>query len=107
MKLKYLHLPIRYGGAKYPIVHLVDMLKEQDDTGKFGQVVSGLLQDKIEERLNKNEQIIILQNRRGYSPVIKCGDCGGVVMCPYCNVAFSYHRNTNVLLCHFCSFFKS
>ena len=107
MKLKYLHLPIRYGGAKYPIVHLVDMLQEQDDTGKFGQVVSGLLQDKIEERLNKNEQIIILQNRRGYSPVIKCGDCGGVVMCPYCNVAFSYHRNTNVLLCHFCSFSRA
>ena len=104
MKLKYLHLPSRYGGAKYPIVHLVDMLKEQDDTGKFGQIVSGLLQDKIEERLNNKEQIIILQNRRGYSPVIKCGDCGGVVMCPNCNVAFSYHRNTNNLLCHFCSF---
>ena len=104
MKLKYLYLPNRYGGAKYPIVHLVDMLKEQDDTGKFGQIISGLLQDKIEERLNNKEQIIILQNRRGYSPVIKCGDCGGVVMCPNCNVAFSYHRNTNILLCHFCSF---
>lgn len=104
MKLKYLHLPTRYGGAKYPIVHLVDMLKEQDDTGKFGQIVSGLLQNKIEERLISKEQIIILQNRRGYSPVIKCGDCGGVVMCPNCNVAFSYHQNTNILLCHFCSF---
>ena len=43
----------RFGGAKYPKVHLVDMLSEQDESGKFGIILSGLLQDKIEERLNK------------------------------------------------------
>ena len=105
-KLKYLYLPNRYGGAKYPIVHLVDMLEEQDDTGKFGQIISGMLQDKIEERLNKKEQIIILQNRRGFSPVIKCEDCGQITMCPHCNVAISYHIKTNNLLCHFCGYSK-
>jgi len=105
-KFKYLYLPNRYGEAKYPIVHLVDMLAEQDDTGKFGQMISGLLQDKIEERLNKKEQIIILQNRRGFSPVIKCGDCGQIIMCPHCSVAISYHINTNNLLCHFCGYSK-
>ena len=44
---------------KYPKVHLVDMLKEQEDTGRFGQIISGTLQDKIEERLKNNEQVIL------------------------------------------------
>ena len=101
-KLNYLYLPERYGGAKYPIVHLVDMLEEQNDTGKFGQVISGLLQDKIEDRLKKNEQVILLQNRRGFSPIIRCGDCGQTIMCFNCNVAISYHLKTNNLICHFC-----
>lgn len=105
-KLNYLHLPNRFGGAKQPKVHLVDMLNEQEETGKFGQVISGFLQNKVEERLNRNEQVILLQNRRGFSPIIKCGDCGEVAMCPDCNVAFSYHKKTNNLLCHFCGFSK-
>ena len=82
------------------------MSKEQEETGKFGQVISGILQSKIEERLNRNEQVILLQNRRGFSPIIKCGDCGEVAMCPDCNVAFSYHKKINNLLCHFCGFSK-
>ena len=90
-KLTYLHLPKRYGGAKYPQVHLVDMLNENDESGKFGQIFSGLLQDKIEARLQKNEQIILLQNRRGYSPVVRCSDCGEIVMCPQCKVALTFH----------------
>ena len=61
-----MHLPNRFGGAKQPKVHLVDMLNEQEETGKFGQVISGFLQNKIESRLNKNEQVILLQNRRGF-----------------------------------------
>ena len=101
-KLNYLALPKRYGGAKYPIVHLVDMLEETNESGKFGQVISGLLQDKIEDRLKKNEQILLLQNRRGFSPIIRCGDCGLIVMCFNCNVAISYHLKTNNLICHFC-----
>ena len=47
-------------------MHLVDMLNEQEETGKIGQVISGFLQNKIEERLNRNEQVILLQNRRGF-----------------------------------------
>ena len=101
-KLTYLRLPERFGGAKYPQVHLVDMLADQDESGKFGQILSGLLQDKIEDRLNKKEQIILLQNRRGYSPVIRCGDCGEIVMCPKCKVALTYHSKGDHLVCHCC-----
>lgn len=106
-KLKYLNLPERFGGAKYPKVHLVDMLSEQDESGKFGIIFSGLLQDKIEERLNKKEQIILLQNRRGHSPVIRCGDCGEIVMCPNCKVSLTYHHRGTRLLCHGCGHFET
>ena len=104
-KIEYLRLSKRYGGAKYPKVHIVDMLSNQEETGKFDQVISGLLQDKIEEKLNKNEQIILIQNRRGFSPIVKCNDCGAPVMCNQCKIALTYHKNKNKLVCHFCSFF--
>ncbi len=106
-KLTYLHLPKRYGGAKYPQVHLVDMLNENDESGKFGQIFSGLLQDKIEARLQKNEQIILLQNRRGYSPVVRCSDCGEIVMCPQCKVALTFHIKESQLICHCCGHFET
>ncbi len=106
-KLKYLHLPKRYGGAKYPTVHIVDMLEYQDESGKYDQVISGLLQDKIEERLINKEQVLLLQNRRGFSPIIRCGDCSAIRNCPHCDVTISYHLKTNNLLCHFCGFNES
>jgi len=104
-KIEYLRLPKRFGNAKYPEVHIVDMLLNQEETGKFDQVISGLLQDKIEEKLKKNEQIILIQNRRGFSPIVKCKDCGAQVMCNQCKIALTYHKSQNKLICHFCSFF--
>ena len=104
-KIKYLRLPKRFGNSKYPEVHIVDMLSNQKETGKFDQVISGLLQDKIEEKLKKNEQIILIQNRRGFSPIVKCKDCGAQVMCNQCKIALTYHKSKNKLICHFCSFF--
>ena len=104
-KIEYLRLPKRFGNAKYPEVHIVDMLSNQKETGKFDQVISGLLQDKIEEKLKKNEQIILIQNRRGFSPIVKCKDCGAQVMCRQCKIALTYHKSKNKLVCHFCSFF--
>ena len=101
-KLTYLSLPERYGGAVYPQVHVVDMKREQEESGKYGQVFSGLLLEKIEDRLYKNEQCIILQNRRGYAPVMHCFSCGEIVMCPHCQIALTYHKTHRGLQCHFC-----
>ena len=101
-KIQYLHLPKRYGDAKQPLIHIVDMLSYQEETGKFGVIISGLLQDKIEERLKKNEQIILLQNRRGFSSIVKCNECGSIIMCKQCKVTLTYHKNDNKLICHFC-----
>ena len=101
-KLTYLYLPERFGNAKYPQVNVVNMVADQEDSGKYGLILSGLLQDKIEDRLKKNEQIILLHNRRGYSPVIRCYDCGEIVLCPNCKVSLTYHIQDSKLRCHFC-----
>lgn len=103
-KVEYLQLTKRFGGAKYPNVHLVDMIKEQKETGKFDQIISGLLQDKIENRLQKKEQIILLHNRRGYSPIISCADCGEVSNCQQCSISLTYHQSNSKLLCHYCGY---
>ena len=103
-KIKILNLPKRYGGASYPKVHLVDMINEKTETGKTGQVISDLLQSKIESRLLQNQQIILLQNRRGFSPIIRCNSCASVLMCPNCSVTINFHIKMNSFVCHFCGF---
>lgn len=102
-KYDYIHLPERFGSAKYPQVHVVDMIKESQETEVYGGIFSRILIEKIEDRINKKEQIILLHNRRGYAPVIRCDDCGEVVMCPHCQVALTFHRTGNFLQCHFCN----
>mgnify|MGYP001170874873 FL=1 len=105
LKYSYLQLKNRFGGAKYPKVKIVDMGTEKDETGRPGQILSGLLLNKMEEALNKKEQIILMQNRRGFSPIISCGDCGRLEMCIRCNVPLAYHRKGPPLKCHFCGFY--
>ena len=77
---------------------------EIDETGRSGQVLSGFLLNKMEETLNKKEQIILMQNRRGFSPIISCGDCGQLEMCVQCNIPLAYHTKGPPLKCHFCGF---
>ncbi|MCK4903113.1 MAG: primosomal protein N' [Candidatus Marinimicrobia bacterium] len=101
-KLDYCYLPDRFNDAAYPTVTVVDMIKEQEETGKIGQIFSSSLQQKIEQRLEKNEQIILLQNRRGYAPIYRCRDCGEMIICPTCSIPLTYHRVGENLQCHFC-----
>ena len=104
-KYSYLQLKKRYGGAKYPKVNIIDMNTERDETGRPGQILSGALLNKMEDRLNKKEQIILMQNRRGFSPILSCGDCGKLEMCKRCNIPLAYHKKGPPLKCHFCGYF--
>ena len=103
-KYDYCYLPKRFMNAVYPSIIVVDMIKEQEETGKTGQVFSGALQGAISERLKKNEQVILLQNRRGYAPILRCRDCGEIVNCPTCSIPPTYHREGENLQCHFCGY---
>ena len=85
----------------------VKMISMRDAMRK-GQnyMISDELSQKIQQRLERHEQVILLLNRRGYSPVLKCADCGEVLMCEHCDVALSYHKDENVLKCHVCGTVK-
>jgi len=86
-----------------PKVTVVDM-KNEIKKGNF--TFSRLLSDKIKEKISKGEQIILLLNRRGYSPLIRCSNCGEVEKCPRCDISLTYHKSSNSLRCHYCNYTK-
>jgi len=96
---KMLSLTSRASGCKLPLVSIVDM-KEEVKKGNF--ILSNILKNKIKEKLDKNEQIILLLNKRGYSGVVTCIDCGHTEKCPKCDIAYTYHKTSNNLKCHYC-----
>ena len=103
-KYNYLSLPKRYGKANYPKVKIIDLIKESEESGKGNIVISGTLLDKIENKLSKNEQILLIQNRRGHSPTVRCSDCGEMAMCLACKTPLTYHKYDNKLKCHICGY---
>lgn len=104
-KYKLLNLPERVDNAKLPKISLVNVIVEKKKK-RMENVFTKTLLDKIEDRLNKKEGIIILQNRRGFSTQIYCDDCGEIEICANCSVSMVYHINKNLLQCHYCGFTK-
>lgn len=97
---KLLTLTNRVGESTLPTVNIIDM-KEEMKKGNF--ILSELLKNKIKEKLDKREQVILLLNRRGYSGIINCKDCGHIEKCPKCDISYTYHKTSNNLKCHYCS----
>lgn len=98
---KLLILTKRAGNGKLPNVNVVDM-KQEIKKGNF--VLSKMLVDKINDRLKKKEQVILLLNRRGYSSMLTCRDCGSVLKCPNCDISLTYHKTSNSNRCHYCNY---
>ena len=105
-KFKYLELPKRYGKAKLPHVHLVDMIAENKETDNYNTIFSKMMLEKISDRIQKNEQVILMHNRRGFAPILRCDDCGEISKCPHCLLSLTFHKTNNVLKCHFCNYAK-
>ncbi|MBL4575941.1 MAG: primosomal protein N' [Opitutaceae bacterium] len=100
---KYLvnHLTKRVDDRKLPLIHVVDMRREiMKRRGLL--TISDFLAEKIRERHEKREQIILFINRRGYSKSMICQECGYVAECRHCSVAMTYHRTDDCLHCHMC-----
>jgi primosomal protein N' (replication factor Y) (superfamily II helicase) len=104
-KYEFLELPQRIDNAKLPVITLVDVNRERKKQ-RMENIFSRILLDKIEERLKRNEGVIILQNRRGFSTQIYCTDCGEVELCDNCSVPMVYHINKNNIQCHYCGLVK-
>ena len=86
--------------AQLPSVTIVDLKEEyaQKNTSTF----SRLLQEKISNRLQQKEQIVLLLNRRGYSSFMMCRDCGYVLPCPNCDISLTLHMDVKKMRCHYC-----
>lgn len=93
----------RYGEAQLPVIVLADMKAERHRKTVKGEF-SSLLMKSIEETLQKKEQVIIFQNRRGYSPMVNCEDCGWVPKCINCAVSLTYHQFRHAMVCHYCGY---
>jgi primosomal protein N' (replication factor Y) (superfamily II helicase) len=100
-KYGLLELRSRVDDKRMPIVRVVDMRK--DNRQQKGGIFSEQLKEAITQRLERREQVILFLNRRGYSTMLQCPQCGYVAGCPNCSVALTYHRQTQRLLCHICS----
>ena len=106
-KYHLIELPQRIDDIPMPQVTIVDMLGQRKRyPGKNVSIFSKVLQDKIIEKLNFKQQIILLQNRRGFSTYIKCKDCGFIEQCENCNITLTYHLTNHTLRCHYCNYTK-
>jgi len=102
-KYTLLELPDRVEQRPLPEVEIIDMRKEFQETGQE-QVVSRKLAEEIRQRLDRREQVMILLNRRGYSPLVLCRACGSRMECRNCAVAMTHHQRSRRMVCHYCGF---
>jgi primosomal protein N' (replication factor Y) len=93
----------RYGKVTLPEIELVD-LKDKYFRKKMSGHFSEVLIEEITKSLTLGEQVILFQNRRGYSPLLECLTCGHVPQCQQCDVSLTYHKHKNQLRCHYCGY---
>jgi primosomal protein N' (replication factor Y) (superfamily II helicase) len=91
----------RYGDVQLPPIEIIDTKKVfQKEKGKV--MLSPPLIDSVNEVLARQRQVILFQNRRGYTPYQVCNTCGWIPQCKYCDVSLTYHKFSNKLICHYC-----
>ncbi|MHC0037219.1 primosomal protein N' [Pseudoneobacillus sp. C159] len=95
-----LTLASRMNNQSLPAVDIVDMREELRDGNR--SMFSKLLFEKMKDRLQKGQQIVLFLNKRGHSSFVMCRDCGYVVNCPHCDISLTYHRSQQRMKCHYC-----
>ena len=102
-KYGFVELNRRFGNIQLPKIQLIDVKEKQkkkEMKGHFSDQMLKLIQEALDER----EQIILFQNRRGFSPVVECKTCGVSPQCPNCDVSLTYHKFKHELRCHYCNY---
>ncbi|MGB4613579.1 MAG: primosomal protein N' [Erysipelotrichaceae bacterium] len=96
-------LPFRINES-LPTIEIVNMSKSIRKKNSY--MISDVLKEKIQDRLNKKQQIILLLNRRGFNTSLRCYNCNHVIMCSHCDLAMSYHHDIKMMKCHMCNAIK-
>ena len=102
-KYALVELPDRVEQRPLPEVEIIDMRQEFQETG-HEQIVSRKLAAEIKDRLDRKEQVMVLLNRRGYSPLVLCRTCGKTLECQNCAVALTHHKREQKMICHYCGY---
>nr|WP_284041221.1 primosomal protein N' [Polaribacter sp. Z022] len=102
-KYGFVELNRRFGNVQLPKIELIDVKekhRKKEMTGHFSDRMIKLITAALEEK----EQVILFQNRRGYSPVVECNTCGVSPECPNCDITLTYHKFRGELRCHYCNY---
>jgi primosomal protein N' (replication factor Y) len=102
-KFGFVELNKRYGNVTPPKVSVIDLSDSYKRKKMQGHFSLDLI-EKIQHTLDKGKQVIIFQNRRGYSPILECTTCGHVPQCPSCDVSLTIHKVNNTMRCHYCGY---
>src|SRR5579863_5995473 len=102
-KYALIELPDRVEQRPLPEVEVVDMRQEFQETG-HEQVISRKLAAEIKERIELKEQVMVLLNRRGYTPLVLCRTCGKTLECKNCAIALTHHKREHKMVCHYCGY---
>lgn len=100
-KYGFVELHDRFGGIRLPEIFCADVKKERRQKSMHSHFTTYLI-DEMRATLNRGEQIILFQNRRGYTPMWSCEICNWTPKCKNCDVSLTYHKQTNSLKCHYC-----
>ena len=100
-KFRMLRLTRRTGEASLPTIRLIDMAEHVRQEGSAG-LISKMLREAVQERLNRREQVILFLNRRGFSNFFFCMVCKTPIRCDHCDVVMTWHKAAGKLLCHYC-----
>jgi len=104
-KYRHLELPRRIDDVPMPPIEIVDMRHEPRIIGRKDPLIfSRTLRRKIDDKLSRGEQIILLQNRRGFATLLKCQECSYTENCPQCDITLTFHLHGRLLRCHYCGY---
>jgi len=98
-KYALVELKERYGDSVHPSIEIIDLTKI---SSQEKVLISPQLKDAIEQTLAQHKQVILFQNRRGYTPYLVCNFCGWIPQCKDCDVTLTYHKAKNKMICHYC-----
>ncbi len=102
-KYNLVEMPERFGGLELPEIVIVDA-KDETKKNKMQSHFTSVLLEELKLTLERGEQAILFQNRRGYAPVLNCTNCGWNAECIHCDVSLTYHKFQNNLRCHYCGY---
>ncbi len=100
-KYSLVKLNVRHSKMQLPEITVIDTIDARKRKIMYSHF-SKVLIEKIKEKLEKSQQVILFQNRRGFSPYVQCKECGHIPKCSQCDVSLTYHKGPNTLNCHYC-----